>query len=114
MKDKNTSDVSFLLFFLFQITEKITVKHISKNMEIHDVQVGWSPATGSLLLGEGRAPFSVALAAVGPVSCVRSHGRNFPLADSAQFTLIDVFKPTLVCVCAESHKMSAIKSPLVV
>lgn len=90
------------------------MKHISKNMEIHDVQVGWSPATGSLLLGEGRPPFSVALSAVGPVSCVRSHGRNFPLADSAQFTLIDLFKPTLVCVCAESHKMSAIKSPLVV
>lgn len=113
MKDKNTSDVNFLLFFYFQITEKITVKHISKNMEIHDVQVGWSPATGSLLLGEDRAPFSVALSAVGPVSCVRSHGRNFPLADSAQFTLIDLFKPT-PSVCAESHKMSAIKSPLVV
>lgn len=53
------------------------MKHISKNMEIHDVQVGWSPATGSLLLGEGRPPFAVALSAVGPVSCVRSHGRNF-------------------------------------
>lgn len=61
------------------------MKHISKNMEIHDVQVGWSPATGSLLLGEGRPPFAVALSAVGPVSCVRSHGRNFPFAAWQRF-----------------------------
>lgn len=78
-KIKNKSDASFLLFFLLQITEKITVKHISKNMEIHDVQVGWSPATGSLLLGEGRAPFSVTLC------CVRSYGRNFPFAAWQRF-----------------------------